>query len=120
MVIGDERRQHRRLPVRTSLHCRRLGRGGFDEQVSSADLSSGGALLRADRRLGVGDVLVLDVEVGGFTLGLKGLVIATREIPGHADQRFVHVAFTGLSPDRLAALGRLLDAWEREAADSTA
>lgn len=118
MAIVDERRQHRRLPVRTSLHCRRLGRGGFDETVTSADLSAGGALLRADRRLGVGDVLVLEVELSGVALGVKGLVIATRDVPGRADQRLVHVAFTGLSPERLTSLARLLDAWERESSDA--
>ncbi len=118
MANITDRRQHRRLPVRTSLHCRRLGRGGFDEQLTSADLSAGGALLRADRRLGIGDVLGLDIELGGFAVGLKGLVIATREVPGERDSRYVHVAFTGLSPDRLVALGRLLDAWEREAAEA--
>jgi hypothetical protein len=114
----DERRRHRRLPVRATMRCRRLGRGGFDEQITSADLSSGGVLLKADRRLGVGDVLVLEIEVAGFAIGLKGLVIATREVPGGRDDRYVHVAFTGLSPDRLETLGRLLDAWERESADA--
>jgi hypothetical protein len=115
--IDDDRRQHKRLPVRTSIQCRRLGRGGFDETVTSADISSGGALLEADRRLDVGDVVMLAVEVGGFALGLKGLVIATRELPGKTKNRLVHVAFTGLSPDRLEALGNLLDTWERESAD---
>lgn len=115
MATVEERRQHRRLPVRTSLHCRRIGRGGFDEEVTSADLSAGGVLLRADRRLAVGDVLVLELSVGGFALGVKGLVIATRDTPSDRMQRYVHVAFTGLSPDRLEALGRLLDAWERDA-----
>lgn len=113
MPITEERRQHKRLPVRTSLHCRRIGRGGFDEQLTSIDLSAGGALLRADRRLSVGDVLVLELSVGGFSAGVKGLVIATREVVGERDDRYVHVAFTGLSPDRLEALGRLLDEWER-------
>jgi len=116
MVIEDERRQHRRLPVRTSLHCRRLGRGGFDETVTSADLSAGGALLKADRRLDVGDVVMLEVEIGGFAVGLKGLIIATREVSGQPGERLVHVAFTGLSPDRLEALGNLLDQWEAETA----
>ena len=115
MVIEDERRQHKRLPVRTTLHCRRLGRGGFDETVTSADLSAGGALLQADRRLDVGDVVMLEVELGGFAVGLKGLIIATRELGGEKE-RLVHVAFTGLSPDRLEALGNLLDQWEAESA----
>jgi len=118
MVITEERRQHRRLPVRTALHCRRIGRGGFDEELTSADLSAGGALLKADRRLGVGDVLVLELSAGGFAVGVKGLVIATREVPGSRSERYVHVAFTGLSPDRLEALGELLDAWERETAET--
>jgi hypothetical protein len=118
MVTVEERRQHRRLPVRTTMHCRRIGRGGFDEQITSADLSAGGALLKADRRLGVGDVLVIELEVAGFALGLKGLVIATRDVPGSRDDRYVHVAFTGLSPDRLEALGRLLEAWENETAEA--
>ncbi len=116
MVIEDERRQHKRLPVRTTLQCRRLGRGGFDETVTSADLSAGGALLQADRRLDVGDVVMLEVELGGFAVGLKGLIIATRELNGKPKERLVHVAFTGLSPDRLEALGNLLDQWERESA----
>ena len=117
MVIEDDRRLHKRLPVRTSLHCRRLGRGGFDETVTSADLSAGGALLHADRRLDVGDVVMLEVEIGGFGLGLKGLIIATREVAHKPGERLVHVAFTGLSPDRLESLGSLLDAWERETAE---
>jgi len=114
--MGDtiDRRRHRRHPVQAALHCRRLGRGGFDEEVTSADLSAGGCLLRADRRLAIGDVLVLDVELGGVAVALKGLVVASREVPGHPDERLVHIAFTGLSPERVQALGDLLDAWERE------
>lgn len=119
MSIVDERRRYRRLPITLALHCRRLGRGGFDEEVRSVDLSAGGALLRADRRLGVGDVLLLEIAVDDVSLGLKGLVIATREVPGHADERFVHIAFTGLSDDRVAALARVLDTWERDAAESS-
>jgi hypothetical protein len=118
MAITEERRQHRRLPVRISVHCRRLGRGGFDETVHTADFSVGGALLRADRRLGVGDVVALDVAVGSVTLGLKGLVIATREIAGRTDERHVHVAFTGMSPERSASLARLLDDWSTEAVET--
>jgi hypothetical protein len=119
MAIVDERRRYRRLPIMASLHCRRLGRGGFDEEVRSVDLSAGGALLRTDRRLGVGDVLLLDVTIDDVSVGLKGLVIATREVAGHADERFVHIvhiAFTGLSDERITALARLLDGWERDAA----
>lgn len=115
MAMVEDRRQHRRLPVRAALQCRRLGRGGFDEQLTSADLSAGGALLRADRRLSVGDVLLLELTLGGFSVGLKGLVVATREVPSDPTGRFVHVAYTGMSPDRLEALGRVLDAWEAEA-----
>ena len=116
MATVDERRQHKRLPVRTSVHCRRLGRGGFDEEVASLDVSAGGALLRADPRLGVGDVLSLELAIGGITLGLKGLVVATRDGGEDGGDRYVHVAFTGLGPDRLSSLSRLLEEWERDAA----
>jgi hypothetical protein len=95
-----------------------LGRGGFDETVTSADLSAGGVLLRADDRLGVGDVLELQFEIGGISLGLRGLVVATRGVAGQPHQRFVHVAFTGLDPDRLTTLTRLLEDWERETAEA--
>lgn len=118
MTDTTERRQHRRYPVRTTLHCRRIGRGGFDEDIVSADLSAGGCLVRADRRLGVGDVLVLDIDASGIVVGLKGLVIAAREVPGHPDERLVHIAFTGLNPERFEALGQLLEAWAKEAAAS--
>lgn len=114
MTLVDERRQHRRLPVRAAVHCRRIGRGGFDEQVTSDDLSAGGMLLRADRRLGVGDVLVIELDAGSdLALNLKGLVIATRDIGNRSDQRYVHVAFTGMSADRMAGLARLIDSWDR-------
>lgn len=118
MATVEERRHHKRLPVRTSVRCRRLGRGGFDEEVTSLDLSAGGALLRADHRLDVGDVLSLDLEVAGFSIGLRGLVVAARPVRPDTEERYVHVAFTGLDPDRLASLGRLLDEWERESAGS--
>jgi len=115
MATVDERRQHKRLPVRTSVRCRRLGRGGYDEDVTSLDVSAGGVLLRADNRLGVGDVLSLEFELAGFALGLKGLVVAARDAGRDGGDRYVHVAFTGLGADRLASLSRLLDDWERDA-----
>jgi hypothetical protein len=116
MATIKERRQHKRVPVHTTVRCRRLGRGGFDEEVPSVDLSAGGMLLRADGRLAVGDVLSLELELAGFSLAFRGLVVAVREASG--DDRFVHVAFTGLSPDRLATLADLLESWEHEAAGS--
>jgi len=115
MATVDERRQHKRLPVRTSVRCRRLGRGGFDEEITSLDVSAGGALLRADNRLGVGDVLSLEFELAGFALGLKALVVAARDAGREGDERYIHVAFTGLDPERLTSLARLLDDWERDA-----
>ena len=113
-----ERRQHRRLAVRTSVTCRRLGRGGFDEPVDTLDLSPGGALLATDTRLGVGDVLALTIEAGDLAVSLRAMVVATRAVPGSSGRlRYVHVAFTGLSPTRVAELCRLLERWDVELAD---
>lgn len=112
MTTVEERRRHRRLPVRTTVRCRRLGPGGYDEEVRSLDLSAGGALLVADDRLAAGDVLELDLEIGGIAVSLRGLVVHTR--PAEGDGRYVHVAFTGLSGERPESLARLLDDWERE------
>ena len=109
----DERRRHRRQPVCTGVRCRRLGRGGFDESVESLDLSLGGMLLLADRRLGVGDVLHLELGRDGTNVRLQGMVVGVRDAPFtglHA--RYVHVAFTSLSSHRLDALAELLAAWD--------
>lgn len=110
MAMMEERRRHRRIPVDARMHCRRLGRGGFDEDVAACDLSVGGAHLVADQRLGLGDVVVLDVDVADLTLSVRGLVVAVRPVLDGGDTRHVHVAFTGLSPERLAALGDLVAA----------
>lgn len=111
MNAVEERRRHRRLAVRTNLRCRRLGRGGYDEVVGSIDISLGGALLMADDRVDVGDVVALEFPVVNLTLGLRGLVVSVRPTVGsdgpHA--RYVHVAFTGLSPERLDSLCHLID-----------
>ena len=105
MVMIDERRRHHRVPLDARMHCRRLGLGGFDEDVTACDLSVGGAHLVADRRLGLGDVVVLEVDVADVALSVRGLVVAVRPIADGTDARHVHVAFTGLSPERLSALG---------------
>jgi hypothetical protein len=105
----EERRRHARVPIEARMHCRRLGLRGFDEDVTACDLSLGGAHLVADRRLGVGDVVVLDVDVDDVALSVRGLVVSVRPVDGNvAEARHVHVAFTGLSPDRLARLGDLV------------
>jgi hypothetical protein len=111
MTAVEERRRHRRVAVNTSLRCRRLGRGGYDEVVSSVDVSLGGALVLADDRVDVGDVVVLDLPLDDLTIGLRGLVVTVRPAVGvdGPRARFVHVAFTGLSPERLDVLCRYLD-----------
>ena len=109
MIEVEERRRHPRVPVETSMHCRRLGLRGFDEDVTACDISVGGAHLVADRRLAVGDVVVLDVAGDGVAFSVRGLVVSVRPINGVADDaRHVHVAFTGLSPERLSRLGDLV------------
>ena len=109
MVKVEERRRHDRVPVETRMHCRRLGLRGFDEDVTACDISVGGAHLVADRRLGVGDVVVLDVDLGDLALSVRGLVVSVRPVAGSVGEaRHVHVAFTGLSPDRLTQLGELV------------
>ena len=109
MVQVEERRRHTRVPVEARMHCRRLGLRGFDEDVTAVDLSVGGAHLIADRRLGVGDVVVLDVDVDDLALSVRGLVVSVRAVSGGVGEaRHVHVAFTGLSPERLTALGDLV------------
>ena len=88
MVKIEERRRHHRVPIDARLHCRRLGLSGFDEDVEACDLSIGGAHLVADRRLGVGDVVVLGVDVADVALSVRGLVVAVRPIPdGNGDAR---------------------------------
>ena len=111
MNAVEERRRHRRHTVQSSVRCRRLGRGGYEEEVASVDLSLGGVLVRADDRLGVGDVLVLDFPVADLSLGLRGLVVSVRSVAGDPDPdaRYVHVAFTGLSPERLDLLCRYVE-----------
>lgn len=96
------------MPVEARVHCRRLGLRGFDEDVTACDLSLGGAHLVADRRLGVGDVVVLDVDVDDVALSVRGLVVSVRPVSSVGEARHVHVAFTGLSPERLSRLGDLV------------
>ena len=84
----EERRSHPRQEVRTAVRCRRLGRSGFDEAVESLDLSPGGALLLADRRLGVGDVLRLEFHVDDssddISVAVQGMVVGVRDAPFEA------------------------------------
>lgn len=119
MKAVEERRRHRRFAIRTNLRCRRLGGRGYDEVVASIDLSLGGALLLADDRVDVGDVVMLEFAVLDLTLGLRGLVVSVRPTVGSDDAhaRYAHVAFTGLSPERLDSLCRFLDTLAPAAAD---
>jgi hypothetical protein len=115
MAMVDERRRHPRVAVAATLHCRRLALAGFDDDVAACDLSVGGAQLLADHRLGVGDFVVLDVDTGDLALSLRGLVVAVRAVDGGApEDRYVHVAFTGLSEERVQQLGQLIDECEPE------
>lgn len=108
----DDRRSHERRRINTAVTCHRMGRGGFDEEVETLDLSPGGTLLLADRRLGVGDVLALEFDADGLGLRIQGMVVGVRDAPFkgmHA--RYVHVAFTSLSAERLTKLARAIAAW---------
>jgi hypothetical protein len=111
----QERRSHPRQVVETAVRCRRLGRSGFDQEVETLDLSPGGTLLLADRRLGVGDVLRLEFHVDDVSVAVQGMVVGVRDAPFKGiDARYVHVAFTSLSPERLDALSRVLDTWQSD------
>lgn len=104
----DARRQWRRVPVRFTMRCRRLGRGDDEMVVEAVDLSPGGARLRARDRLMTGDVVLCwtDSAGGEDAVGLKGLVVQAR---AHRDETCdVHVAWTNLSPESGEELGRLL------------
>lgn len=112
----DSRRHWRRVPVRLTMHCRRLGRGEHEMMVEAVDLSPGGVRLRAPDQLITGDIVLCWTESGdGDTaVGFKGLVVQART--QRHDVSFVHVAWTNLSPDSREELGRLLTLHDAEAA----
>ncbi len=104
----DERRHWRRVPVRFTMNCRRLGRGEDDMVAEAVDLSPGGVRLRAPDRLITGDVVLCWTHDGdGETvIGLKGLVVQARAHRGEPSS--VHVAWTSLSEESREELSRLL------------
>jgi len=104
---GDERRAHRRVPARFRVHCRRLGRGGIDEDVEAVDLSMGGIRIAAPGALRTGDVVELTISEGAEPVTFSGLVVASSR--GHG-ATYSHVAFTRLGPNALEHLGHLVDA----------
>jgi len=111
----DSRRRWRRIPVRFSMRCRRLGRGEEEMVVEAVDLSPGGVRLRAPDRLMTGDVVLcwIDAGNGDATAGLKGLVVQARRQQEETLCN-VHVAWTNLSPEATEELGRLLTVHDGE------
>lgn len=104
----DSRRQWRRVAVRLTMHCRRLGRGEHEMVVEAVDLSPGGVRLRAPAPLITGDVVLCwtDSDSETSTVGIKGLVVQAR---AHRNETCdVHVAWTNVSPQSGEELGRLL------------
>lgn len=104
----DARRHWRRVPVRFTMHCRRLGRGEHDMVVDAVDLSPGGVRLRAPDRLITGDIVLCWSDNGGSdtVIGFKGLVVHSQSHRG--DHSSVHIAWTNLSPESREELSRLL------------
>jgi hypothetical protein len=104
-VLDQGRRAHRRFPVRFRLHCRRLGRPGYDEIVEAVDLSAGGMRFQAAGDLATGDVVLLTFELDRDRLEITGLVVhVSRWGTGAA----AHVAFTSVDETRRTWVERLL------------
>jgi hypothetical protein len=103
------RRAFRRVPVRFTLRCRRIGRAGFDTAVEAVDLSPGGVRFRARRGLDTGDVVLVSAALtNGDTVVFKGLVVQVAGFDASGLDE-VHVAFTRLSSAAQDDLARLLD-----------
>lgn len=103
------RRAFRRVPVRFTLRCRRIGRGGFDTAVEAVDLSPGGVRFRTRDGLDTGDVVLVSAALAnGDTVVFKGLVVQVARFDTSGLEE-VHVAFTGLSSTAQDDLARLLD-----------
>lgn len=103
---GSERRAHRRVLTRFHVHCRRLGRGGIDQDVEVVDLSMGGIRIAAPVELQSGDVVELTIREDDEPLTLSGLVVANS---AGAGVRYSHIAFTRLVPSTLEHIGHLVD-----------
>lgn len=103
---GAERRAHPRVSARFDVHCRRLGRGGVDEDVEVVDLSMGGIRITGSGELHAGDVVELTIVEDGEQLTLTGLVVGnSRGGAGPCS----HIAFTRLAPTTLEHIGHLVD-----------
>jgi hypothetical protein len=109
------RRSHRRIHAQFSMHCRRLGRTGFDETVQAIDLSPGGVRFLIAGRLVTGDVVLMSIDMDGVEVQFKGLVVHSSV--GEDDQRQAHVAFTGMGAPAQDALAELLERSEHTAVD---
>jgi hypothetical protein len=101
------RRSHRRVNARFSMHCRRLGRTGFDETVEAVDLSPGGVRFLIDGRLITGDVVLMTLDIDAAEVQFKGLVVHSSV--NEENRRQAHVAFTGISGSSQEALAELLE-----------
>jgi PilZ domain len=105
------RRSHRRVNTQLAMHCRRLGRTGFEETVHAVDLSPGGVRFLIDGRLITGDVVLLTLDLEGVEVQFKGLVVHVSN--SEDGRRQAHVAFTGVSGSAQEALAELLDRSEQ-------
>jgi hypothetical protein len=105
------RRTHRRVSTQFAMHCRRLGRTGFEESVLAVDLSPGGVRFVMEGRLITGDVVLMSIDLDGEEVPFKGLVVHTSN--ADSDQRQAHVAFTGMSAGSQDALAELLERSEQ-------
>ncbi len=103
---GEERRAHPRVLTRFNVHCRRLGRGGVDQDVEVVDLSMGGIRIASPAELQSGDVVELTIREEDEPFTLSGLVVANS--PG-GGVRYSHIAFTRLVPSSLEHIGQLVD-----------
>lgn len=103
---GGERRAYTRVNTRFDVHCRRLGRGGVDEDVAVIDLSMGGMRIEGSGALQTGDVVELTLLEPGTEVVLCGLVVGNS--PSGAG-RSSHIAFTRQTPTTLEQIGQLVD-----------
>lgn len=102
----SERRIHTRVNTRFDVHCRRLGRGGVDEDVEVVDLSMGGMRIAGSGALQTGDVVELTLLESGTDVVLCGLVVGNST---GAEGRSSHIAFTRQTPTTLEHIGQLVD-----------
>lgn len=111
----DARRAWRRVPSRMPMRCRRLLRVETEITVeNTVDVSPGGVQLRCGGLI-LGDTVMCSLDGPHGKLGLLGRVVQTR--PGPGGPPFVHIAWTGLSPDETADLGLLIE--QNESSNNT-